>query len=156
VRNGIFLLAGVCAMAVLAAGCGGSSGDSTITESSISKDQYIIKANGICERGTKKIQTDFGVFLKEKENVTKPTNADYTELYEKVLAPNVSAEIEELRELGAPKGDGSEIEAILVAREGSMTRAEEDPEAIVNDSKKVFGKASKLAGDYGLKLCANR
>jgi hypothetical protein len=158
VRNGILSLLGGVFVAMLAAsGCGGGGGnDTTVTESSIRKPQYVAKATAICESGTKKIETDFGVFLKEKEGVTQPSAADYVELYEKVVAANVPDEVEELRELGAPKGDAKEVEAMLKAREESVAIAKEDPEAIVKDSKKVFGKASALAKSYGLKACGTR
>ena len=157
-RKGFFLLlGGACAFALLVTGCGGGSGnDSEVTASSLSKAQYIQKANAVCEKGTKQIATDFAVFLKEKESVKEPTEADYVQLFNTVVAPNVEREIDELRELGAPKGDEKEVEAILQAREESIQIAEEDPEAIIENSDKVFARASKVAAGYGLKTCATR
>ena len=155
-RKGFFLLlGGVCAIGLLVVGCGGGGNDE-VSVSSLSKNQYVLKAEEVCEKGTKKIETDFGVFLTEEEKVKHPTKADYAKLVEIVLVPNVETEIEELRELGAPKGDSGEIETMLKTREESIAIAEEDPEAVIHDSTKVFGKASKAADAYGLKTCGTR
>jgi hypothetical protein len=122
----------------------------------MSKSQYVKKADRVCEEGTKDTEVDFGVFLREEQNVKSPTEADFVKLVETVVAPNIEAEVEELRELGAPSGDVGKVEAMLEAREESIAIAEENPEAVIRDTKKVFGEASRMASEYGLKACATR
>jgi hypothetical protein len=161
VRKGFFLLlSGVVAVAAIAAGCGNSGGGgSGVTESSISKPEYITKAEIVCTNGNKQIEIDYGAFLGETDE-ENPGNGedkvDFNKFVDNVITPNVEREIEELRELGAPKGDAGKVEAMLKAREESIAIAEKDPEAVIQDSKKVFGKASAAAEEYGLKLCATR
>jgi hypothetical protein len=157
VRKVVLLAVGaICTPALLATGCGGGGDGDTVTVSSMSKSQYVKKADRVCEEGTKNSEVDFGVFLKEEQSVKNPTKADFVKLVGTVVAPNVEAEVEELRELGAPRGDVGKVEAMLKAREESIAIAEEDPEAVIQNSEKVFGKASRVAGEYGLKACATR
>ncbi len=154
----LLLFAGACSVALLGAGCGGGGGGDSaeVTESSMSKSEYVAQANQVCEKGSQSLETDFAVFVKEAEGKKSQAKAEYVKLVETVIAPNVEAETEELRELGAPEGDLAKVKEILKAREESIAIAEEDPEAVIHNSEKVFGKASKVAGEYGLKACATR
>lgn len=158
VRGWLAVLAGVLALALVAAGCGGGGGgsDTAVAEASITKADYVKKAEAVCKKGEEELQADFATFLKEKENVKKATEADYAELLEKVVAPNITTEVEELGELDVPQGDASQIEAMLKARVDSIAIAESNPKAMVAKSEEVFGQASKLAREYGLKACASR
>jgi len=156
-RGWLTVLAGVLALALVAVGCGGSGDSETaVAESSISKAQYVKKAEAVCEKGTEELEADFAALVREKENVKKPSESDYLDLLEKVVAPNISAEVEELREIDVPEGDASTVEAMLSARTESLSIAEGEPKSLIENSKKVFGKASKLASEYGLKACATR
>jgi nucleoside phosphorylase len=151
------VLAGVLAAVVVMVGCGGGGdSSSTVEEGAVTKSHYLKQADAVCEKGEEELQADFATFLKEKENVKKATKADYAELIEKVVVPNISAEIDELRELEVPQGDAGQVEAMWNAREESIATAEGEPEAVIAKSEEVFGHASKLASDYGLKVCASR
>jgi hypothetical protein len=130
-----------------------SDGDS-VAESSISKKQYVKQAEAVCKENDEQLQADFATFVRENENAKD--KSVYGVLVEEVIAPNLQAELEDLQELEVPEGSASRIEAILGAREESIEIAEEDPEAVIQNPEKVFGKASKLAGEYGLAGCANR
>jgi hypothetical protein len=169
-RGLLAAIAGVLVLALVGVGCGsdsssgGSGGDggsdgiesTEVTESSISKAQYIKKAEAVCEKATEQLEADFGTFVKQQGNPEKPSEAVYEELLEAVVTPNISVEIEELSELEVPEGDADEIEAMLEARVESIEIAEEEPKAIIQNTAKVFAKASKVARAYGLKACANR
>ena len=156
--RGVFaVLAGVLAATVAMVGCGSGGGsDTAVAESSISKAQYVKQAEAVCQKGNEEVEADFATFYRENEDVKKPTESVYVSLVEEVMEPNISAEVEELRELDVPKGDAAQIEAMLSAREESISIAEGEPKAVIDDSEKVFGKASKLADAYGLKDCATR
>jgi len=156
-RGAFAVLVGVLGAAIAMFGCGGGGGsDTAVAESSISKAQYVKQAEAVCKKGNEEMEADFAVFYRENEDVKKPTESLYVNLFEEVLEPNVSTEIEELRKLDVPKGDAAQVETMLNAREESLTIAESEPKAIIENSKKVFGKASRLAGEYGLNDCANR
>jgi hypothetical protein len=145
----IVLVALALAAALVVAGCGSS-------DSSISKAEFIKKADAACKKGEEEVQKDFGAFAKKHENVKKPTGADYAELVDVVLVENVENEVADLRALGAPEGDEKEVEAMLKAREDSIEKAQANPKAVVRGNEDIFGEASKLAKAYGLKECGNR
>jgi hypothetical protein len=145
----IVLVAGVLAAALVVAGCGSS-------DSSISKAEFVKKADAVCKKGEEEVQKDFGTFAKKHENVKKPTEADYAELVDAVLVENVEAEVNDIRALGAPEGDEKEVEAMLEAREESIEKAQDNPKAVIKSNEDIFGEASKLAKAYGLKECGNR
>jgi hypothetical protein len=163
------LFAGVVAIVLIVAGCGSSSGSSAgtgdeITTSSISKAQFIKKADAACEKGEKQIQVGIGALGAKKareresegEENPEPTEADYAELIDLVVAPNIENEIDEIRALGAPSGDEDQIKAFVDAREESIEIAERAPKLILRNSGKMYEQSDKLANEYGLKDCGNR
>jgi hypothetical protein len=144
----IVLVAAGLAAALVVAGCGSSD--------SISKAEFIKKADAVCKKGEEEVQKDFGAFAKTHENVKKPTEADYAELVDAVLVENVEDEVDAIRALGAPEGDEKEVEAMLKAREDSIKKAQANPKAVIRGNEDIFGEASKLAKAYGLKECGSR
>ncbi len=153
--NRFLVLATACVASFVVSACGGGGGDSgEVTVSSLSKAQYVRNASEVCEHGTKQIEVDYGTWLKTLKE--KPTEADYSKLVDTAVVGDIGQEIDELRELGAPKGDAKEIETVLQLREESIQIAEEDPEAVIENADKVFAKASKAASEYGLQACATR
>jgi maltose-binding protein MalE len=165
----IALLAGVVAIAIVAAGCGGSSsdssstsdaggstastGDTTATTSALSKAELIKQGDAICTKGNESIETEANEFAKENNvNTKKPTKAQKEEVIVEVVAPDVRRQGEEIAELGAPSGDEAEVEAIVAAVEGAADELEETPSLLFGE-KNPLTKASKLAGSYGFKVC---
>lgn len=143
-------------LVALVAGCGGGSGDTSTV--AVSMAQFVKSADAICEKATEKVGSDLGVYLKKKHFSigANPTNAQATGLVNDVLAPDVEKEVDELRALGAPSGDEDEVEAIVVAVEGGLERARKSPKAVVQGELDLFGEASELARNYGLKACGER
>lgn len=154
-RKGILLLLAACASA-LVVGCGGGGGNSgEVTASSISKAQYVKQASAICESAAKQIKTDFAVFSREQagEKSNQSGGEDQAaKLVNEVFAPNVEREIDELRELGAPKEDVKTVEAMLKAREEALAKVEADPKSALTNAP--FEKSIKAAKDYGVVACA--
>jgi hypothetical protein len=144
------MTAGVVAIAVIAAGCGSSSNDTT---SALTKAEFISQGDAICEKGNKEIETGFEAFMKENGIKGEPSKAEGVELSETVLIPSVKNQSEELRALGAPSGEEGEISAMLDALDEAVEEAEEDPEALLASESDPFGPANKMATEYGLKVC---
>jgi ABC-type phosphate/phosphonate transport system substrate-binding protein len=149
----ISLAAVALAVALIVAGCGD---DSSVATSSISKDQFIEKVDAICTQGNKRMEAAFATFLQENQNVKRPSKADYEELVEKVVIPNLGREIREIRTIGAPSEDADKVGAILEALEDGLETAEGDPTVAVTSSQAVYGISSRLAQEYGLKVCSTR
>jgi maltose-binding protein MalE len=158
-KRPITMLAGVVAIAIVAAGCGSSSddtsgsSDTTETTAALSKAEFIKQGDAICTKGNKSIETEANEFAEEnKVNTKKPTKAQKEEVITEVVAPSVRKQGEEIAELGAPSGDEAEVEAIVAAVEGGAEELEEDPNLLI-EGKNPLAKGSKLADSYGFKVC---
>jgi hypothetical protein len=144
-------LAVLVALATVVAGCGG--GDDSGTSGSLTKAEFIKKADAICEEGNDSINTEVDEFAEEKGTTSeKMTKEQQEEFVEQVVAEDIRSQAEEIGDLGAPSGDEEQIEAMVEAVEDGADEIEEEP-------KVLFGKANplaegtKLAKEYGLKVC---
>jgi hypothetical protein len=146
-----WVIAGGFLIALLLVGCGDDS-----SEGSISKVQFIEQADEVCKEANKRMEAAFVEHLKENRSIRRPSSPALEELVGKVLVPNIKREIEELEALGAPDGEGEEIDEILTALEEGVETAERNPKVVTANSDTVFGIATRLAGEYGLKVCGNR
>src|SRR5580765_5856378 len=106
-RRVFTFLVNALAMVLVGVGWGGSGGDTTT--SSLSRTEFIKKADAVCEKGSERLKADFAIFAEEKNNNPNPSQAEYEELIAQVIAPNVNQEVAELRALGSPKGDEGEV-----------------------------------------------
>lgn len=149
----IATLLGVAAIVVIVAGCGSSSSDTTAA--SLTKSEFIAKANAICKKGNAEVESEFQAYAKKnglKENA-EPSTAQGVELAETILTPNIKGQSEELRALGAPSGDEEEITAMLDSLDQGVEEAEADPEALFAGKSEPFKDASQKAQKYGLTAC---
>jgi hypothetical protein len=144
--------AGVLTAGLLLAGCGGSdSGES------ISKEEFIAKADAICKQSNQRMEAAFTKFLKDNPTLTKPTDPRFQPLVGDVMVPSLKREIEELKELGVPDGDEEKVGAMISALEEGLETAEDNPEVVTGSSSDtVFGIASRIAGEYGAEVCGSR
>lgn len=152
----VALLIGVTTTALVLAGCGGGgdkSEGSEVNASSISKAQFVKEANAICKKGSDKMHSDYMAFSNEKNDNPTPSQAEYKEFVNTVVAPNVTREIDEIRAIGAPKGDEERVEAIIAALEEGLEKTREKPELALSANREIFAQAIKLATAYGLTVC---
>jgi hypothetical protein len=140
---------------VLFAGCGGD--DSSSSANSISKEEFIAKANAVCKRSNKRMEVAFAKFLKANRDIKKPTDPALQQLVGDVMVPSIKREIEELRALGIPDGDEEKVEAMVSALEEGLETAEDNPKVVTSTSSDtIFGIASRIASEYGLETCGSR
>jgi hypothetical protein len=147
-------VAAVMVVAIAVAGCGG--GDSSTTAGSISKEEFITKADAICKKGTERLQKAIFAALKHPQNLTKVSEAEQIKIVTTAMVPNISREAKELRALGVPEGDEEKVDAMISALEEGVETAEQDPQAVTKSSDVVFGISSRIAGEYGLTACGSR
>ncbi len=144
---------GVVAIAAIVAGCGSSSDDET---SSLTKAQFVARADAICKKGNAEIESEFEAFA-EKNNIDEneePSKAQQAELSETILAPNVQNQADEIRALEAPSADEDEVSAMLDSLDEGVEEVEANPQAPFESKQpNPFGPANKLATEYGLKVC---
>jgi hypothetical protein len=131
-------------IAVIVAGCG--SGDSQ--SAPLTKSAFVEQANGICKNATEERQQG------TKEAVAKAAEADESDeaqvFTETLLAP-VETMTEELGDLGPPKQQEKQVEAIIAAFEGGAEELEADPGFTKGST--AFSEANELAARYGLTEC---
>jgi HD superfamily phosphodiesterase len=143
----IALFAGVLLVA-LVAGCGSSGSDNSLT-----KAEFIKQADAICSKGEKSIESGAEKFAEENNvNTEKPTKAQKEEVITQVVAPEIRKQGEEISELGAPSGEEDKVEAIVSAVEEGADELEQQP-ATLFEGKNPLAKGSKLAKEFGLKVC---
>ncbi|HWB70142.1 MAG TPA: hypothetical protein VG518_09220 [Solirubrobacterales bacterium] len=149
----LVVLFGALLGALLVAGCGSDNSESS---ASLTKAEFVKKADSICEASEKKGETEVEEFL-EEEGVAKneePSKELQEQLAEEVVAPNISGQLEEIRALGFPEGtDGEEAEALIDSAEEDVEEIEEEPSALFSDS--TFKQTNKEARAYGLTVCGS-
>jgi ABC-type phosphate/phosphonate transport system substrate-binding protein len=154
-RGPIALIAVVIAAVLIVAGCGGS--DDSSSASSISKEEFIAKADAVCQRGNKRMEKALVGFLTKNKKIQKPSQADNKKFIVTVLVPSLRQEIKEIKALGVPDGDEEKVDAMIAALEEGLETAEDDPEVVAAGTADiVFGIASRLAGEFGLETCGSR
>jgi len=142
------------AIVLVVAGCGG--GDSSTAAGSISKEEFIAKADAVCKKGTERMQAAIGRIIKNQPNIAKVSKGEQEKIVATVMVPSVSREAKELRALGVPDGDDEKVDAMITALEEGVETAERDPEAVTKSSDAIFGIASRIAGEYGAVGCGSR
>jgi hypothetical protein len=139
-------------LAVIAiAGCGSSSTSSSTTTgaqgSTISKSEFVSRANAICVKGnaaTKAAGAKLGSSPAEKQIVA---------YVREVEVPAVEAQISAIRALGAPAGDQATIARMLDLAKAAVERVKAVP-TILTTGQNVFAQFAKVAHPYGLSSCA--
>ena len=157
-RGPLALIAAAAVAALLLVGCGGD--DESSANGSISKAEFIAKADAICKQSNKRMEKELFLFLRKNRtggSLRKPSVEQNEKFILTVLIPNLKQEIEELKELGVPEGDEEKIEAMIAALEEGLETAEDETETVAAGTADiVFGIASRLAGEYGLQTCGSR
>jgi hypothetical protein len=164
-KGGIASLALTLVGALLVAGCGGGGGGgdssasahpaASIATSSMSKKEYVRKANSICESRHRQLENEFRKFIASYGGHVPTGKAAEekarAEIGETIAVPVKRHELEELAELGAPEGDVAGAKTVLVAIEKAIQVAEQRPAEVVTNNE-IFLKPAEAAQKYGLTL----
>jgi hypothetical protein len=140
---GLLLLATVAAG--ILTGCGGSSESSA--EASLTKNQYVEKAEGICLHASQE------QFHLAGEYASTHPGVEEEELIQPALIPPLEKELRQLKSLPAPSGEEAEVEAFTAAFETALEAGKKDPPSFLERSHNPFEKANALAASYGMKGC---
>jgi hypothetical protein len=174
------LVVAVFAIAMLAAGCGGSdessgggtpsttgststpssssesSGGGSLTASSLSKDEYIKQASEACEVERGDLLPKIAAYTKKHESENLPKAVLLAKMIKATLVPTVEAEIEAIRELGAPAGDEEKIERILEAQQAAADRLKKAKSLkSIEQAEEFFSQPTEMLHAYGFESCAS-
>jgi hypothetical protein len=129
-----------------AAGCGSSSNSSSTSTASLSKPEFLAKANAICKAGNQKqgaAQSALG---------NNPSAAQITNYANSTAIPSIQAQIDGVRALGAPSGDEATVMNMLDMAQADLNKVKADPTLLAGNTD-PFADFAKVAHPYGLTAC---
>jgi len=135
-------LAATALVAVTAAGCGSSS------KPTITKAEYVKKANAICAHGNAAQQAAAASVGNH------PSQAQIEALVTGTFIPNIQSQIDAVRALGAPSGDEATLTHMLDLAQEDLDKVKSDPAVFANESAHPFANFAAIAHPYGLTECA--
>jgi hypothetical protein len=156
--RGLFVVVATIAALLLATGCGGGSSNSEVTvqTGSLSKAEFVKKADAICEAARTEFLAMYSAFLKahsSEVNSAQSQEALFTEMVETILSPNIEGQIEQISELGAPTDYAPKATSFLNALQKRIDEASEDPAGLTTTAF-PFKKAEDVAKGVGMNGCA--
>ena len=159
------LLAGVLAVALIAAGCGSSDDDTggetsadagvQIVTSDLSKEEFIAEADEICAAADGEINEEVEAFAEENgiDTSEEPSDEVKEELVTEVILPNIEGQADGIEELGAPEGDEETITEIVEGLRTAVAETGDDPAAVIDGGEGPFEDVNKQARAYGFESC---
>jgi hypothetical protein len=144
------------ASGLVAAGCGGGGGDDNSTSSgstttgTVSKSEYITKADQICAQGTLVV----GQAGREQFGSSQPSRDQAIQFGQETVVPSLEDTLAKLRALQPPAGEEQKTSAIYDALESGLNKLKDNPDLFVEtDTGGAFDQANQLAQAYGFKQC---
>jgi hypothetical protein len=155
--RGLFVVAATIAALLLATGCGGSSDpEVTVQTGSLSKAEFVKKADTICEAARGEFLAKYESFFRAHESDfgdKKKEEAFLSDMLETLLAPNVEGQVKKISSLGAPKAYAPEVASFLNELEKRVEEGRDDPFGLTA-TPYPFKKAENVAAKVGMKGCA--
>ena len=153
-RSWAALTASVVAVLTLAA-CGTSSGgdEATSTSATVSKAQFIKRADAICAKAEQKQLARVGLF-KELHSGEPEGQAQLIGIIRFAGLPPLKTQAEELAKLPLSREETKQAEAYLQSLNKALKKAETDPSSMAGGvESSPFLKAEALAGKFGFNSC---
>jgi hypothetical protein len=148
-RNLTLLAACALAVGLIAAGCGSSNDNNTTTTSSITKAEFVTKANAICQQGNQAInQAGNSVFGKGQ----KPSQDQLNSFATDTIIPNVQKQLDDIKALGFPDDQAAKI---VNDAQSTLDKAKADPSVLTAQGQDPFADVNKEARAYGLTVCGS-
>lgn len=146
------LIAGALVLLLGLAGCGSSSSSSTtasVPATGITKAEFVKRANAICVKGNAESK------VAAAKLGANPSEGQIVTFVRSIEVPAVQAQIEALRALGAPPGDGAKIAKMLALAEHAVKEVKIQP-TVISSGIDVFAGFAQIAHPYGLTSCSPR
>jgi hypothetical protein len=158
-RGRVLSLIATLTALLFAVGCGSSGSEEvTVQTGSLSKAEFIKKADAICEAARSEFLAKLSRFFKvhEKTLVNDPAESKEVllpEVLESLLQPNIEGQVEQISTLGAPKDYAPEVADFLNALQDRMDKALENPPGFTT-TPTPFVVAENIARRVALKGCS--
>jgi len=156
-RKLIWLVAGVLATGLIAAGCGDDdddeSSDTGTDAVALTQQEWAMQADAICSQGNQELdqvaQQEFG------GSNQPPSQAQQQKFAEETVIPSIEQQINDVRALGTPEGDSGEVEEFLDQAQTDLDKAKQDPKQLTDaGNENPFAETTKLGDALGLKVCS--
>jgi hypothetical protein len=155
--RGLFVVAATVAALLLAIGCGSSSDpEVTVQTGSLSKAEFVKKADAICEAARTEFIAKYSAFFKAHESDLGNKQKEeelLSEMLETLLAPNVEGQVKQISTLGAPQAYVPEVASFLNELEKRLEEGRDEPFGLTA-TPYPFKKAENVAAKVGMKGCA--
>lgn len=138
-KIGALSVVAALALAVLAAGCGGSS------DKPLSHADFISQADAICKKSEDQIAAA------QRKLGSSPSQTQINDFVKSTVIPGIQSQLDGINGLTPPEADRTQVDAVVAAAQDGLDQAAEDPRQINNTA---FEKANKLGAEYGFRVCA--
>jgi len=141
-------------VAVALSACGSGGGEEAIPQGTLTKQQFLKKAEAVCDRSLRELnKADLAAWKKYEPDHTTTDEAVLNKV-SLALVPGKEREVHRLRALGLPKGGERSVYEMLNAWEEGLEEAREDP-SLIREAGPGTGlyKSYKMASKYGLEGC---
>jgi hypothetical protein len=157
--RGFFVLIATLATLLAAGGCGSSGSSSndevTVQTGSMTKAEFIAKADAVCKAAHDEFRTKYTSFLRAHQSSIgnkQKEEALFGEFLESILSPNIEAQIKKISEIGAPKDYAPQVSSFLNALQEELDEVNEDPSKL-SASLYPFRTAETIAEKAGMNGC---
>jgi hypothetical protein len=154
-RPSIGIVASALALLALAAGLGacGGSGEETLPRGTLTKKQFLKKANAICVAGLEEMNEADLAAWKRYEPDHSTTDEAILNKVSLALIPAREKDLRRLHAVGLPKGDERLVDEILTAWEEGVDEVKEEPSLMREaPADSGFNRAYRMGEKYGF-LC---
>ena len=113
------------------------------------KSEFLKQGNAICKAGNQKINQAFNQIQ------GSPTQAQAEQVVTTTVIPSIQGQIDDIRNLGIPSGDETQVNKILNDAQSALDQVKKDPSLITQNGADPFAQANKEASAYGLTVCGS-
>jgi hypothetical protein len=141
-------------LALLASGCGSDSSTADEASESLTKKQFVKRADAYCTRGYKAQARAMEKYAEKHGFSREPTQAEREEVNTAVVLGFVRRKIEFFKSLPAPEGDEQKVQRMIASMERGLEQSEEDPASLAKPySPEPFTDTRHLTAEYGPWIC---
>jgi hypothetical protein len=145
------LLVFALAAATVGAGCGGDSVATTIPTSSITKAEFVKKANAICKPGAARLLSEVTAY--QKKHIDEVSVKLIPNTARAIIRPALQSQIDQIRNLGAPRGDASELEKFFATLLHGVNEIINQKATTFEEVEGRLVPADDIAKRYGIDQC---